>query len=473
MSNPSLFHRVALSFSGLGLALLLLATASVTPAVALDGASTSLKTEVAVADTPMSSDLAAQAVRFKDSPVLKPVIVRFKPQALANLNWGADAVAGFAGGEKRKVLPLIHGVAMRLPYNSLLAVAKLPEIAWISPDRQLAAVWDQDVEALGADQAWTSVRSPGNVNTDGNGIGVAILDSGVDHTHPDFSGNSGPRVIAFHDFVNSYAMPYDDNGHGTHVAGIVAGNGSSSNLLFQGVAPKANLIALKVLDHQGRGTASAVLSALDWCVQNKSFFGIRVLNLSLGHDVVESNVTDPLCVAVRACVQAGLVVVCSAGNKGKNLQGTLVYGGISTPGNDPSVITVGAANTLETVPRSNDVVTTYSSRGPTAINQFAKPDVVAPGNKIVSLRSVGSYLDNNYPGNRVPGYADYFLLSGTSMAAPQVAGAAALMLQANPNLSVNAVKGILMFTAQDIHPRDSQGNELHPGLKSLTQGAGA
>src|SRR5262249_38401915 len=157
-----------------------------------------------------------------------------------------------------------------------------------------------------------------------------------------FFGSSTSRVVAWQDCVQGGTLPYDDNGHGTHVAGIIAGNGASSNGFFSGLAPAAELVVVKVLDGSGPGTVSNVVAGIDWCVTNKTTLNIRAMNLSLGHDPAESFNTDPLCAAVRRAVRAGITVVCSAGNKGKDLAGTTMYGGISCPGNDPNVITVGA-----------------------------------------------------------------------------------------------------------------------------------
>ena len=235
----------------------------------------------------------------------------------------------------------------------------------------------------------------------GAGVGVAVIDSGITSYHHDLTylGSSslvrtlaGQRTTGFVDFVNGRTTPYDDNGHGTHVAGIIAGNGLDSLGARAGIAPAAHLVGLKVLDAQGRGVISNVIAALDWVVANKATHNIRVVNLSVGAAVTESYKTDPLTLAAKRVVDAGIVVVTAAGNLGKNGGGNLQYGGITAPGNAPWVLTVGASSHEGTVSRLDDKMATYSSRGPTAIDFEAKPDVVAPGTGMVSLADPASLM---------------------------------------------------------------------------------
>jgi serine protease AprX len=208
-----------------------------------------------------------------------------------------------------------------------------------------------------------------------------------------------------------------------------------------------------------------VLSALNWVLNNRSLYNIRVVNMSLGAPAVESYQDDPVCQAVRKLVNAGIVVVAAAGNNGKNTSGQKIYGSIHSPGDEPSAITVGASNTFGTDSRSDDGVATYSSRGPTRgyrtdsvgvkhYDNLIKPDLVAPGNKIVGAESPGNLLLTQHPDldESVSSYNSRreMRLNGTSMAAPVVAGAAALLLQANPSLSPNMVKTILGYTAQPL-----------------------
>src|SRR5207237_10536851 len=180
-------------------------------------------------------------------------------------------------------------------------------------------------------------------------------------------------------------QPYDDNGHGTHVAGIIAGNGYDSGGQKAGASPEASQIALKVLDANGNGTVSNIIAALDWVLANHTKYNIRVVNMSVGSSIHESAWTDPLTLAAKKVVDAGVVVVAAAGNFGRNAAGQTQYGGISAPGNAPWVLTVGASSTNGTPNRADVTMAGFSSRGPTYKDWNAKPDLVAPGVGTVSL----------------------------------------------------------------------------------------
>src|SRR5439155_1272513 len=205
----------------------------------------------------------------------------------------------------------------------------------------------------------------------------------------------------------------------------------------------------RVLDGLGRGRSSDMLAALQWVLDHKNEYGIRVLNLALGHPVFEAPEVDPLVQAVDALWDAGVVVVCAAGNSGRDGHGT-----VTSPCNSRKVITVGASNDRQTLDLTDDTVATYSSRGPTRLSLVAKPDILAPGNRIISTRSAGSHLDLLYPTNRVAGDSsqpdvfEHFELSGTSMASPFVAGAAVLMLEQDPSLNPGAGKARLTPSAR-------------------------
>ena len=245
----------------------------------------------------------------------------------------------------------------------------------------------------------------------------------------------------------------DRFGHGTHIAGIVAGQGSAATAVTDryqgGIAPGAHLINVKVLGRDGSGRTSDVIAGLDWVVAHKADYGIRIVNLSLGHPVTEPSLTDPLNAAVVRAVASGILVVASAGNQGKDAEGRQVLGSITSPGNSPHALTTGAINMWDTIARDDDTVTTYSSRGPTKYEFATKPDVVAPGNKIVSLEAAGSFLAKTYPSERVAGNGSnaYRRMSGTSMSAGMVSGAAALILEAAPGLTPRHVKMVVQAGA--------------------------
>ncbi len=302
----------------------------------------------------------------------------------------------------------------------------------------------------------TIAAQSGRGALDGSTIGVAVLDSGI---NPDL--DFADRITAFYDFTNGdirAVSPSDGQGHGSHVAGLAASQ-------FVGVAPNARLIGLKVLDANGKGTTDNVVRAIEFAIANKKLLGIDVLNLSLGHPIFESAATDPLVQAVEHASRSGIVVVASVGNFGMNSgTGTPGYAGVVSPGNAPSALSVGAVRTFDTASRLDDRMAPYSSRGPSWYDGFAKPDFVAPGDNLLSVAAPNSALRKAMQNRGNKG--DYMRLSGTSMAAAVVSGAVALVLEANPSLTPNAVKAILEYTA--IPVLDESGIPYKP----LVQGAG-
>ncbi|WP_429143828.1 S8 family peptidase [Anaerotaenia torta] len=270
----------------------------------------------------------------------------------------------------------------------------------------------------------------------GRGVGVAIVDTGIT-LHKDFV-DGGNRVIGFVDFINRRAEPYDDNGHGTHVAGIVGGNGFSSQGRYQGLAPECNLIGVKVLDKRGDGNISDVLAGLQWIIDNKKRYNIRVVNISVGTSAKESLDENSLLVqGVNAVWDSGIVVVVAAGNNGPGPMS------ISTPGISRKVITVGSSDDNVAVEvfgsgRTKD----YSGRGPTPFC-IKKPDIVAPGSNIISCnicRYPSRAKSSELRHSAVDSPMIYTIKSGTSMATPVVTGAIALLLSAHPQLSNREVK---------------------------------
>jgi serine protease AprX len=380
---------------------------------------------------------------------------------------GATLPAEFKKFGRNRNLDIINGQVLDLPNNVLRKLAALPNVFSVHYDRP-----------IGGHNYRTSVTTGARFVQDflgynGAGVGIAVIDSGISTWHDDLTSTSSTlypygnqRVKKFVDFVNGRSTPYDDNGHGTHVAGIIAGNGYDSKGEKTGIAPKASIVALKVLDAQGKGTISNIIAALNWIATNGAAYNIRVVNMSVGAGVFESYWTDPLTLAAKKVTDKGITVVAAAGNMGRNSAGHLQAGGITAPGNAPWVLTVGASSTMGTMTRLDDQMAGYSSTGPTFIDYGAKPDLVAPGSGTVSLAVPGSTFYSTkasalLSGKLLLGSKPYLALSGTSMAAPVVSGTVALMLQANPHLTPNLIKAILQYTAQE-----------YPGYSALTQGAG-
>jgi serine protease AprX len=365
-------------------------------------------------------------------------------------------------------LDIINGQVLDLPNSVIRRLEAHPAIFRVHEDRATSADNYRTSQTVGA---WAVRQTLGYT---GAGIGVAVIDSGITAWHDDLTkGNSSTtypygnqRVSKFVDFVANQNQPYDDYGHGTHVAGIIAGNGYDSGGQKAGIAPGASLVVLKVLDGNGQGSIANIIAALNWVATNYQTYNIRVVNMSVGARVKESYWTDPLTLATKKLTDLGITVVAAAGNFGSNSLGQLQYGGIAAPGNAPWVLTVGASSTMGTLSRNDDTMASFSSSGPTFIDYGAKPDLVAPGVGTMSLSDPGGLFYSTKASSLIGGtlglgFIPYLSLSGTSMACPVVAGTVALMLQANPNLTPNLIKAILEYTAQQYN-----------GYSTLRQGAG-
>lgn len=403
----------------------------------------------------LSSELAA-----RNSGEQIDVIVQYRhaPTALQHLRLQQR------GAILKQEFLSLNASAYRVSPSAMAELESDPEVLYVSVDRAVHStavsspppLLDYHTDATNAPAAWAQ-------NLDGSGVGVAIIDSGIQDI-PDLHGMNFEVAYSQNFVPDRMGSAADLYGHGSHVAGILAGNGSKStgwnfSYTFKGIAPGVRLINLRVLDQNGEGTDSQVIAAIDTAIRLKNIFNIRVINLSLGRGVFESYKLDPLCQAVEHAWAAGIVVVVAAGNEGRNTSlGTDGYGTITAPGNDPYVITVGAMNTMGTPDRTDDIPTSYTSRGPTLWDHVVKPDLVAPGNRTISLYAASEVLAHQLPGNPIPKYAftknsndgksdSYFYLSGTSMAAPMVSGAAALLLEKKPSLTPDQVKARLMKTA--------------------------
>jgi serine protease AprX len=337
-------------------------------------------------------------------------------------------------------LPLLGSAAGLANSAEITALSLVPGVAYIHYDApveahdgplsssNLATAYPGSVDA---DRVWASGRT-------GQGVTVAVLDSGIT---PDADlVQPTNRILASVNFADSLGSMKDPGGHGTHVAGTIAGNGSRSNGAYVGIAPGANLVDVRVLDANGNGRASSVILGIQWALDHRVQYNIRVLNLSLGAPAPASYRLDPISAAVEIAWLRGLVVVAASGNTG---------GAPDSPGADPYVITVGSTDDRATDSVTDDVAAPYSSYGTPTLST-PKPDVVAPGRRIVSIRAPGSTLDRLLPDRVVTAStgATYFRLSGTSMSTAVVSGVAALLLEAQPSLSPDQVKAILKGTTQ-------------------------
>ncbi|QXM06976.1 S8 family peptidase [Crassaminicella indica] len=324
-----------------------------------------------------------------------------------------------AGGKIKYSIPLINAVVAELPSKAIDHVAAHHMIQFINHDAKVFKCMDNAALAVAGHLVH-------DIGYTGKGIGIAILDTGI-YPHDDLVKPIN-RIIAFKDIVNNKSYPYDDDGHGTHVAGIAAGNGYA-NKKYKGIAPEANIIGVKVLDETGSGSTSDILAGLQWVIDNKDKYNIKIVNMSLGAAAEKSYREDPLAKGAAQAARQGLTVITAAGNSGPNPRS------ITSPGISPAVITVGAVDDNRTTSYEDDFVANFSSRGPT-IGGVSKPNIVAPGVDIVSLSNKG--------------HSSYVSHSGTSMATPMVSGTAALIYQKYPDISSSEVQAKLTNTAINI-----------------------
>ena len=359
-------------------------------------------------------------------------------------------------------LPLVGSIAAFLTPDEIAALGDAGFVTDIVADNPVyGSDYQSTMDVTNLTIGLGTVPAPAAGGPTGDGVAVAVLDSGV-ATNTDLASS---RIVGWKDFVNDQPTPYDDAGHGTYVAGLIAGDGSASlplenggvaSVQFRGVAPAADIVGIKVLDELGQGRSSTMIAGIAWAIAHRDAYNIRVLNISVGGNPVSSFTRDPVDRAVEAAWRSGIAVVCAAGN-----EGDFGGGGILSPGNDPFVITVCATDTRQTADVTGDAVASYSSIGPTLFDEVAKPDLVAPGNRLVSLRVADSYLDVYFPDNVIPVAAfapsappetasNYLMLSGTSTSSPVVAGAVALMIGADPSLTPDDVKVRLMGSADPV-----------------------
>ena len=340
-------------------------------------------------------------------------------------------------------LPAVNGVAAKLRARDAVKLRRHERVLRVTLNTQMrstAAVGTGKLattypKTVGADKLWAA-------GITGKGIGVAVIDSGISAGKPDFKGADGRSRVTANVIVSGGATGSGDHlGHGTHVAGIAAGNSFHRDVAdpsygaYVGIAPEADVIALNVADDAGGATMVDVITALQYTVHHKDELGIGVVNLSMSSDTPGSYLDDPINAAVEYVWHSGIVVVVAAGNRGE-APDAVQY----PPANDPYVVSVGATDELGTPDPSDDITMSLSSRGLTQ-DGATKPEVLAPGAHIVAPLAMGSAFQTLCPSCVVAG--EYLKIGGTSMAAPVVAGAAALLLQARPDLNPDQVKGLL------------------------------
>lgn len=347
------------------------------------------------------------------------------------------------GGQVTSRLDLIHGVGAQLPSAALALLEHEPGVTALTANGEVSAAKKDKhpfpqtdyPDAVGADVAWGQGAT-------GSGISVAVVDTGLDWVpglFKDLNGKTSGRIIAWMDFVAGSRLPRDPNGHGTHVAGIIANTQIGADGEWNGVAPGINLVGVRVLNEEGYGTYEQVIQGIQWVVEHRQEYNIRVLNLSLVATAQSPYWADPLNQAVTQAWAEGITVVAAAGNDGPSPMT------VGVPGNNPYVITVGAfTDNYSLEDWNDDTIAPFSAAGPT-LDGFAKPDIVAPGAHMVSIVSPASGLAKDHQDNQLPPH--YFSMAGTSQAAGVVSGVAALTLSQHPELTPDQVKYRLMATA--------------------------
>ena len=380
-----------------------------------------------IAKTKLCPVLSAKIMTQSKEEV--PIIIQFNNPTL---NVKRDI--GSLATKFKSNLPIINGFAGYMTTESIYRIINNPEVKYISFDSKVYTLLDIASPTM-------KVSFPHDRGYEGEDITIAVIDTGVS-PHNDLTKPNN-RIIGFKDMINNKDLPYDDNGHGTHVAGIIAGNGFSSKGKYTGIAPKANILGIKALNEDGGGNISDIINAISYIVDTKDKYNTKIINLSLGTPSNSTCEKDPLCKAVQMAVKKGITVVTAAGNSGPSM------GTILSPGISKDVITVGAVDDKRTIDPSDDTMAPFSSRGPT-FEGLSKPDLLAPGVNINSLSNT-----------KLNGYSS---LSGTSMATPLVSGSVALLLNKDNNLTPDEIKEKLLKSCIDLH---SSHDEEGPGILNL------
>ncbi len=371
-----------------------------------------------------------------------PVLITFPDAAKSGCE--SSQTCPLIPHDEKMDLPLVNGLATYIEPDNLQYLAdylpegtnlilnnrvKYPEIPTLMSDMDMIPQG-----GVGRVERLPNIEKVWERGFTGEGKKIVVIDSGI-HPHADLKD----KVVEWVDFSTSkHKKMLDDYGHGTHVAGVAAGNGSKSNGEISGIAPDADIVGLRIT------TKAEAIRALQWCIENKERLDLDVVNMSLGEEARRGHAFDPWSVAVKKATEAGLTVVVAAGNEGPD------PGSISTPGLYPGAITVGAYDSKGTPELDDDTVWRKSSQGPT-IDNLHKPDVLAPGVAIFGPLAPKSHLDNEAFPHRG---TDYFAISGTSQATPMIAGLVSILKQANPALGTEDIKTILREASAEapIHP---------------------
>jgi serine protease AprX len=358
-----------------------------------------------------------------------PIIVKFySGHSMAEFHNHTSQVTAQS---MRKDYSLIPAIAMSVKPSEIDELAEMEEVAEVWYDEKVHAVLDSSMASINVQQVWT------DLGIEGEGVSICVLDTGIDVNHPDFAGR-----LRFVEDLTGSGSAIDVYGHGTHIASIAAGSGVASEGRFRGAAPKASIMAAKVLDDRGNGRMSDVMAGVEWALDK----GADVFVLSLSTED-SSDGSDALCTILNAVVEEGKIVVVAAGNGGP-----AAYT-IGSPGAADRAITVGA--TID-----GGEIADYSGRGPTADGR-TKPEIVAPGSNVTVALASGTNFG-------APMNDFYTNVTGSSMAAPHVAGICALILSANRALLPDDVKWILMDTAVDLgHPPNAQGTGRVDALAAI------
>jgi serine protease AprX len=388
--------------------------------------------------TPKIQPLLLQAA-VENPEQLVAVVV----QKQGETNWVEEQAAKL-GGKVTQALSIINAFAAEMPAQAAVELSRMEAVRWVSLDAKVtssacsqcvdtANLANSYIYTIKADKAWNS--SP---YLQGRNVGIAIVDSGINPSGDLYTNMGVNRQVANVYFNTDYNKNTSDGyGHGTHVSSVAAGDGSDSNGKYIGVAPLANVINVKVTNDDGSARSSDVIAGLQWILENKATYNIQVVNISFNSTVAESYHTSPLDAAVEILWFNKIVVVVSAGNQANGI--------IYPPANDPFVITVGATDDKGTNSLNDDVMTSFSAFGMTS-DGFVKPDLVAPGRNIVArLVNTNMGMAQTHPANVIS--QTYFKMSGTSVSAPMVSGAVAILLQSEPALTPDQVKYRLTATA--------------------------